>query len=91
MSVLGGTDLEADDIEKSKLLGGDVEHTHLVKGLDFALMQRTREELEAKKKEQLYVESLSVPSVSHKDRTANKRRRVKRQLAPFLMPRSQPL
>lgn len=32
------------DIEKSKYLGGDVEHTHLVKGLDFSLLERTRQE-----------------------------------------------
>lgn len=30
------------DIEESKFLGGDVEHTHLVKGLDFALLQKLR-------------------------------------------------
>ncbi len=29
-------------IEESKFLGGDVEHTHLVKGLDFALLQKVR-------------------------------------------------
>jgi hypothetical protein len=29
-------------IEDSKFLGGDVEHTHLVKGLDFALLQKVR-------------------------------------------------
>lgn len=27
-------------VEDSKFLGGDVEHTHLVKGLDFALLQK---------------------------------------------------
>lgn len=27
-------------IEESKYLGGDMEHTHLVKGLDFALLQK---------------------------------------------------
>jgi len=27
-------------IEESKFLGGDLEHTHLVKGLDFALLQK---------------------------------------------------
>ncbi len=29
-------------IEESKFLGGDLEHTHLVKGLDFALLQKVR-------------------------------------------------
>ncbi len=28
--------------EESKFLGGDVAHTHLVKGLDFALLQKVR-------------------------------------------------
>jgi len=32
-------------IEQSKFLGGDIEHTHLVKGLDFALLQKRRAEL----------------------------------------------
>lgn len=27
-------------IEESKFLGGDLEHTHLVKGLDYALLQK---------------------------------------------------
>ncbi|KAG0335106.1 hypothetical protein BG004_000132 [Podila humilis] len=30
--------------EQSKFLGGDVEHTHLVKGLDFALLNKVRQE-----------------------------------------------
>lgn len=33
-------------IQESKFLGGDMEHTHLVKGLDFALLQKVRSELE---------------------------------------------
>jgi len=28
------------DVEKSKYLGGDLKHTHLVKGLDFALLNK---------------------------------------------------
>ncbi|KAI9329330.1 RED-like protein N-terminal region-domain-containing protein [Obelidium mucronatum] len=31
--------------EQSKFLGGDVEHTHLVKGLDFALLRKVRSEM----------------------------------------------
>ncbi|KOO35102.1 hypothetical protein Ctob_014554 [Chrysochromulina tobinii] len=34
-------------IAQSKYLGGDIEHTHLVKGLDFALLQKTRADLSA--------------------------------------------
>ncbi|CAF1001705.1 unnamed protein product [Didymodactylos carnosus] len=32
-------------IEESKFLGGDLEHTHLVKGLDYALLQKIRAEI----------------------------------------------
>lgn len=32
--------------EDSKFLGGDIEHTHLVKGLDFALLHKLRTELQ---------------------------------------------
>ncbi|CAI8602481.1 unnamed protein product [Vicia faba] len=32
-------------IEKRKYLGGDVEHTHLVKGLDYALLNKVRSEI----------------------------------------------
>ncbi|KAK9805368.1 hypothetical protein WJX73_007555 [Symbiochloris irregularis] len=35
----------AISVEDSKFLGGDVEHTHLVKGLDFQLLQKVKEEL----------------------------------------------
>ncbi|CAD6341376.1 unnamed protein product, partial [Miscanthus lutarioriparius] len=35
-------------IEKSKYLGGDLEHTHLVKGLDYALLHKVRSEIEKK-------------------------------------------
>ena len=30
-------------IDESKFLGGDLEHTHLVKGLDYALLQKVVE------------------------------------------------
>merc|ERR1711970_1210508 len=41
-------------IEESKYLGGDIEHTHLVKGLDYALLEKKRAEMreEDKKKEE---------------------------------------
>ncbi|KAL7298148.1 hypothetical protein TKK_0009148 [Trichogramma kaykai] len=39
-------------IQQSKFLGGDMEHTHLVKGLDYALLQKVRSEIEAKEYEQ---------------------------------------
>uniref|UniRef100_A0A7E4VWW9 RED_N domain-containing protein n=1 Tax=Panagrellus redivivus TaxID=6233 RepID=A0A7E4VWW9_PANRE len=33
-------------IEQSKLLGGDIEHTHMVKGLDYTLLEKMRNEKE---------------------------------------------
>ncbi|CAH8361467.1 unnamed protein product [Eruca vesicaria subsp. sativa] len=46
----GAVDIRAADavklsIENSKYLGGDVEHTHLVKGLDYALLNKVRSEI----------------------------------------------
>ncbi|KAL8604022.1 hypothetical protein ACOMHN_024847 [Nucella lapillus] len=38
-------------IQESKYLGGDMEHTHLVKGLDFALLEKVRTEINFKEKE----------------------------------------
>lgn len=38
------------DIEQSKYMGGDLEHTHLVKGLDRALLSKVRTELLKKQK-----------------------------------------
>ncbi|KAL2458837.1 Suppressor of mec-8 and unc-52 protein-like protein 2 [Forsythia ovata] len=43
---LGSADAHKLSIEKSKYLGGDVEHTHLVKGLDFALLNKVRSEID---------------------------------------------
>ena len=37
-------------IQESKFLGGDMEHTHLVKGLDFALLQKVRSEITSREK-----------------------------------------
>ena len=34
--------------EHSKYLGGDIKHTHLVKGLDFALLKKIRDEMKQK-------------------------------------------
>lgn len=38
-------------IQESKYLGGDMEHTHLVKGLDYALLDKVRAEINTKEKE----------------------------------------
>ena len=34
------------DAEKTKYLGGDIDHTHLVKGLDYTLLRKVKEQLE---------------------------------------------
>lgn len=39
-------------IQESKYLGGDMEHTHLVKGLDYALLQKVRSEIQVRETEQ---------------------------------------
>jgi IK cytokine len=46
-------DAEADEYkaltaEQTKYLGGDIDHTHLVKGLDFALLSKMRDEQDRK-------------------------------------------
>lgn len=38
-------------IQESKFLGGDMEHTHLVKGLDYALLQKVKAEIVVKSKD----------------------------------------
>jgi len=38
-------------IQESKFLGGDMEHTHLVKGLDYALLQKVKAEIHHKETE----------------------------------------
>ena len=40
-------------IQESKFLGGDMEHTHLVKGLDFALLQKVRSEISNREQEEM--------------------------------------
>jgi len=39
----GDVDVTKLSMEESKFLGGDLEHTHLVRGLDYALLQKVRE------------------------------------------------
>jgi hypothetical protein len=47
-SAANDSDPAGLSIEESKFMGGDVEHTHLVKGLDFALLQKVRAEQAAR-------------------------------------------
>jgi len=53
-------------IEESKFLGGDIEHTHLVKGLDFALLQKTKKDMESTDKQKK-----KRPSSSEQSEMAN--------------------
>ena len=46
--------------EQTKFLGGDVEHTHLVRGLDYALLRKIREQ--EKDQKELGVEEDNVPN-----------------------------
>ncbi len=50
-------------IEQSKFLGGDEEHTHLVKGLDYALLAKMRQQVEKEqigKKKKSNVKSMNI-------------------------------
>eukprot|EP00922_Rhytidocystis_sp_ex-Travisia-forbesii_P043101 GHVS01064399.1.p1 GENE.GHVS01064399.1~~GHVS01064399.1.p1 ORF type:complete len:347 (+),score=76.37 GHVS01064399.1:168-1208(+) len=49
-------------VEESKYLGGDVEHTHLVKGLDFALLNKVRSEIKTGDGGKEAVSSRAVPA-----------------------------
>lgn len=42
-------------IRESKYLGGDMEHTHLVKGLDYALLHKVKTEIQTKDEEERYL------------------------------------
>ncbi|KAF0310593.1 Protein Red [Amphibalanus amphitrite] len=46
-SGLDAAERRRQQIQESKFLGGDMEHTHLVKGLDYALLQKVRSEIQA--------------------------------------------
>lgn len=56
-------------IQESKFLGGDMEHTHLVKGLDYALLQKVRSEIQHKEAEQEQeLERLASKSMEEKEK-----------------------
>merc|ERR1712168_360337 len=54
-------------IQESKFLGGDMEHTHLVKGLDFALLQKVRSEIAVNESEAAETESKDVDKEGKKE------------------------
>jgi len=49
-------------IEESKYLGGDMEHTHLVKGLDYALLETVRAEINNKETQDEDIEQAFEPT-----------------------------
>ncbi|KAL8443036.1 hypothetical protein Emag_006142 [Eimeria magna] len=51
-------ELKERSVEESKFLGGDVEHTHLVKGLDLALLAKVRGELNKEQQRKSHAEEL---------------------------------
>lgn len=62
-------------IQQSKFLGGDMEHTHLVKGLDYALLQKVRSEIEAKEHEQEQEMEKLVKPKDKKDKKEGEKKR----------------
>uniref|UniRef100_A0A336LEX5 CSON010454 protein n=1 Tax=Culicoides sonorensis TaxID=179676 RepID=A0A336LEX5_CULSO len=57
-------------IQESKFLGGDMEHTHLVKGLDYALLQKVKSEIMSK--EQMEEEEMERLANEKKDEEPEK-------------------
>ncbi|CAK9864298.1 unnamed protein product [Sphagnum jensenii] len=56
-------------IENSKFLGGDVEHTHLVKGLDYALLHKIRSEIDKRPEDDELVENAKHSQQRKEDKT----------------------
>ncbi|KAI6207179.1 hypothetical protein M3Y94_01000700 [Aphelenchoides besseyi] len=46
---ISAIDRREQEIRESKFLGGDIEHTHLVSGLDYQLLNKTRDDIQNKK------------------------------------------
>ena len=62
--VVQNDELRQLSVEESKFLGGDVEHTHLVKGLDFALLRKVRAELKESEKDVAFERSKATPEAA---------------------------
>lgn len=75
-------------IQESKFLGGDMEHTHLVKGLDYALLQKVRSEITMKEQEQEEeMEKLvTKPKEKQKDEEIQFKTRLGRNICRFALP-----
>lgn len=60
-------------IQESKFLGGDMEHTHLVKGLDYALLQKVRSEIQLRENEnEEEMEKLANTAATKKEKKQKK-------------------
>ncbi|KAL3085210.1 hypothetical protein niasHS_010279 [Heterodera schachtii] len=62
------------EIQKSKYLGGDMEHTHLVKGLDYSLLNKVRTEIlerDVTDKDQEQQDSQANAPLSESSKAAN--------------------
>lgn len=74
----GVSKLMAMDIEQSKYLGGDMKHTHLVKGLDYALLTKVKVELTTlrseviSQREELKAKAAAPEVKAHKTITVSK-------------------
>ncbi|VDL77479.1 unnamed protein product [Nippostrongylus brasiliensis] len=59
-AVTDKANLRRQAIEESKYLGGDMEHTHLVKGLDYSLLNKVRSEINKSQAEVDVVDELEL-------------------------------
>lgn len=59
-AVTDKANLRRQVIEESKYLGGDMEHTHLVKGLDYSLLNKVRSEINKSQAETDIVDELEM-------------------------------
>jgi len=60
-------------VDQSKYLGGDMDHTHLVKGLDYALLTKVRTELTKQKKVEEFHEARAKRKAQLKGQPTTKR------------------
>lgn len=71
-------------IQESKFLGGDMEHTHLVKGLDYALLQKVRSEIVQKETEQeAEMEKLATKSIEEKEKEKKEQQKKEEEEMKF--------
>jgi IK cytokine len=67
-------------IQESKYLGGDMEHTHLVKGLDYALLEKVKAEISSKEIEEEELETVLKQKPEKKDEEPEEQMNFKTKL-----------